>query len=95
MYIISSESSASHITMVMLGPFLPSFSLAFEPGTMHAINPIITYPHRRGGGYVLFLTTFSQILLNNSVTVKARAAKFKIPRPILPGKGSVLFFSSL
>ena len=45
------------------------------------------------GGYVLFLTwrlssflTFSHILLNNSVTVKARAAKFKIPRLILPGK---------
>ena len=51
------------------------------------------------GGYILFLTwrlIFLDILhtlLNNSVTVKARATKFNIPRPILPGKGSVLFLT--
>ena len=40
-------------------------------------------------------STFSHTLLNNSITVKvkARATKFKIPRPILPGKGSVLFLA--
>ena len=43
--------------------------------------------------FFLSFWTFLHTLLINSVTVKARATKFKIPRPILPGKGSVLFLA--
>ena len=46
-----------------------------------------------GNVWVSVLSFFSHTMLNNSVTVKARSTKFKIPRPILPGKGSVLFLA--
>ena len=44
---------------------------------------------------VCFSFFLSHTLLNNSITVKARATKFKTPRPILPGKCSILALCDL